>query len=188
MSNDIARSTAPALRELPCKPLGAQPAFASEKLEDFVAERRIAVLAYVRADGRPHQTPIWYTYRDGMFYMTTVAGRPKQHALARNPRVSLTIQDERPPYRGLIVSGTVHLGPLDRQDDPSAGMAVRYFGRVAAGMYEDMTREVWDARGLTLIALTPEELMGFDNTAALSPFQLAFVRLRESLPIPRSWL
>ena len=74
MSNDIASSTARALRELPCKPLGAQPAFASEKLEDFVRERRIAVLAYVRADGRPHQMPIWYTYRDGMFYMTTVAG------------------------------------------------------------------------------------------------------------------
>ena len=188
MSNDATRAPSPALRELPCKTLGGQPPFASEDIEGFVSERRIAVLAYIRSNGRPNQAPIWYTYRDGTFYMTTLTGSPKQHALARNPQVSLTIQDERPPYRALIVSGTVHLQPLDSQDDPTAGMAVRYFGRVAGGIYENMMSGMWESQGLTLAALTPEELKGFDNTAALSPFQRAFVRLRESLPIPRSWL
>lgn len=176
------------LSTLPFQPVGGQPAFAAEQLERFVAKRRVAVLGYLRSDGRPHQVPIWYTYRDGTLLMSSVTDSPKHRALLKDPRVSLTIQDEAPPYRAVILEGVVTLSPIDPANDPTQGVAVRYFGRVAANEYHKMTAELYTASGLTLIALTPSAVRGFDNHRALSKPVLAFVKFRERLPIPRSWL
>lgn len=191
MADTVSSSSAPATRldDLPFTALGGQPAFAPGTIEPFVREPRVAVLAYVRADGRPGQAPIWYTYRDGAFFMSTTAGSPKHRALARDPRVCLTIQDERPPYRALLVDGRATLEPLPQGgDDPTAGMAVRYFGRVAAAEYDRMTAAEYARKGLVLITVRPTELRGFDNSRAVSAAVLAFVRLRDRLPIPRFWL
>jgi PPOX class probable F420-dependent enzyme len=179
----------PPLDQLPFKALGGQPAFDPDDLVGFVEQRRVAVLAYVRSDGRPNQTPIWYTYRDGAFHMSTTTNGPKHRAVERNPRISLTIQDERPPYRALIVDGTASLRSLvDGADDPTDGMATRYFGRLGAAAYDRMTREIYESSGMTLITLIPDEIEGFDNTNALSRGELAFTRIREHLPIPRRLL
>ena len=176
------------LATMPFRALGGQPGFEPADVPRFVDARRIGVLAYVRKDGRPNQSPIWYTVRDGRFHMTTVSGSPKHRALERRPDVSLTIQDERPPYRAVIVDGRVVLSPVDPANDPTEGMAVRYLGRIAAAAYDGLTGEQYAASGLTLITLTPRELKGFDNTRALTGVQRAFTRAREHLPIPRTWL
>ncbi len=185
----ISTNPNPRLDDLPFAVLGGQPGFAPGAIEPFVSAPRAAVLAYVRADGRPGQSPIWYTHRDGAFHMSTVTGSPKHRALARDPRVCLTIQDERPPYRAVIADGTVELEPLDGSfDDPTAGMAVRYFGRLGAAEYDRMTAGEYARTGLTLVTLRPKALRGFDNTRALGRGVLLFMRLRDRLPIPRSWL
>lgn len=180
--------TVKGLLALPFQPIGGQPAFAAEQLERFVTKRRVAVLGYLRSDGRPHQVPIWYTYQDGTFLMSTVTDSPKHRALLRDPRVSLTIQDETPPYRAVILEGAATLSPIDPANDPTEGMAVRYFGRVAANEYHKMTADLYAASGVTLVTLAPSAVRGFDNHRTLSKPVLAFVRLRERLPIPRSWL
>ena len=182
----MATAAAP-LRDLPFRALGGQPGFAPGDVERFVDDRRIAVLAYVRADGRPNQTPIWYTHRDGVFRMTTTTGSPKLRALAKRPDATLTIQDERPPYRAVVVEGRVTLRPLDG-DDPTEGVAVRYLGRLGARAYDDLTAAVYAASGLTLISLVPDALKGFDNRHALGRGERAFVAARERLPVPRRWL
>jgi PPOX class probable F420-dependent enzyme len=176
------------LDALPFTPLGGQPGFAPGAVERFARAPRIAVLAYARADGRPCQAPIWYTLSDGAFWMSTVTGSPKHRALERDPRVCLTIQDERPPYRALLADGKVELAPLDPARDPTAGMAVRYFGRLGAAQYERMTAAEYARTGLTLIALRPSALRGFDNTRLLGAGSRAFLWLRERLPVPRTWL
>ena len=174
--------------ELPFHPVGGQPAFQPAHLEAFVAQRRVAVLAYLRSDGRPHQVPIWYTYKAGTFWMSSVTDSPKHRALLRDPRVSLTIQDEAPPYRAVVLEGNVALTSLDPSSDPTEGVAVRYFGRVAAHEYHKMTADLYEQAGLTLMALTPSAIRGFDNRRALGRPSRAFVAVRNRLPFPRRWL
>src|SRR5687767_1741523 len=58
-------TTGTGLASLPFRAIGDQPAFEAADIEPFVAATRIAVLAYVRLDGRPGQVPIWYVHRDG---------------------------------------------------------------------------------------------------------------------------
>lgn len=181
--------TSTPLDQLPFKALGGQPAFDPNDIVDFIDQRHVAVLAYVRSDGRPNQVPIWYTHRSGTFHMSTTTNGPKHRAIERNPRISLTIQDERPPYRAISVDGTASLRALrDDVDDPTQGMATRYFGRLGAAAYDRMTRELYEATGMTLITLIPDEIKGFDNTKALSRSELVFTRVREYVPIPRRML
>jgi len=184
----IQTSSGPLLSELEFHPVGDQPPFQPDDLERFVSSGRIAVLAYLRADGRPHQAPIWYTYLRGTFFMTTVTGSPKHRALAKDGRVSLTIQDEAPPYRAVILEGVAELTPVEAGADPTEGMAVRYFGRLGANEYAKLTEELYEQSGLTLISFRPAVVRGFDNRHALGRLALAFVRVREHLPIPRRWL
>lgn len=177
----------PGLSHLKFRAVGDQPAFDANALERFVRAPRVAVLAYARADGRPGQSPIWYVYRDGVFYMSTVTASPKAKALARDPRVCLTIQDEAPPYRAAIFDGEVELSPL-ADDGPVAGIATRYLGKFGAAAYDKMTAETYDRTGLTLIALRPTSVRGFDNTRGLGLGNTIFLKLRALLPIPRAWL
>jgi len=188
MAYTVLSSAVSSIAELDFRPVGGQPAFEPAELERFVSETRVAVLAYLRADQRPHQAPIWYTYRDGTFFMTTETSSAKDKALIRDPRVSLTIQDDAPPYRAVIMEGSVELSPLDPASDPTAGVAIRYFGLLGAREFEKLTAEAFEASGLTRITFRPTVIRGFDNTKALGRFSLAFIRLRERLPVPRRWL
>lgn len=180
------------LSDLPFRAIGSQPAFETAAMERFLADDHIAVLSYLRADGRPNQAPIWYAYRDGVIWFSAESDSPKVRALRKDPRVCVTIQDERPPYRAVIVEGTIELVEPGAPDAPAgelgSDMAVHYFGKVAAQQYEKLVRDERTEHGTTLLRLVPTELKGFDNTSMIDRATLGFVRLRHRLPIPRRWL
>lgn len=176
------------LRDLPFKAIGGQPAFDADELERFVAEPRIAVLAYAKRDGTPCQVPIWYEYEDGAFLMVTSATSPKAKALARDPRVSLTIQDEMPPYRAVIADGRVTMQSTPVKGSMNSRLATRYFGKIGGREYERMTAEEYTKSGLVLITMSPQRVRGFDNTRLIGAPLRWYMRLREMLPIPREWL
>ncbi len=94
----------------------------------FLTERaRTGKLATVRKDGRPHVAPIWFDLDDdGTILFTTGADTVKGIALRRDPRVSLCVDDEAPPFAFVLVDGTAELS-----EDPDAllGWATRIGGR-----------------------------------------------------------
>ena len=81
--------------------------------ERFLSGRHVAVLVTTDADGRPVPTPIWYKHRDGLLYFRTDEASAKVANVRRDPRVSVCVQEERPPYKAVIVHGTAEI-----QDDP----------------------------------------------------------------------
>jgi PPOX class probable F420-dependent enzyme len=176
------------LRDLPFKAVGGQPAFEPAALERFVAAPRVAILSYSRRDGRPNQVPIWYAYRDGNFLILTSATSPKAKALARDPRVCLTIQDETPPYRAVIIDGRVTLTAAEVTGGLHTELATRYFGKLGGREYEKMVAEENMKTGVTLITLVPESARGFDNHRLIGAPLRIFMRVRDTLPIPRGWL
>lgn len=60
--------------------------------------------------------------------MGTPPKAPKLKALARNPRVSLTIDDNVFPHKVLLIRGTARLEPVDGVVPEYATAAERYFG------------------------------------------------------------
>jgi PPOX class probable F420-dependent enzyme len=160
--------TATPIVSVPFRPLGGQPPFQPDDLDRFLSETRIATLSYVRADGRPNQTPIWYDYTHGQMRFVATTGSAKHRALQRDPHVSVIVQDDRPPYRAVIIDGTIELIDLGTDSTLSQRMAVKYFGESGAVEYERLSRAQRQRDGETLLRLVPIEVKGFDNTHTTS--------------------
>jgi PPOX class probable F420-dependent enzyme len=81
-----------------------------EELRAFLSDgTRTGKLATTRRDGRPHVVPIWFVLDGDDLVFTTGTRSVKAHALRRDPRVCLCVDDEQPPYAFAMVEGTVSL-------------------------------------------------------------------------------
>ena len=87
-----------------------------------------ARLAYIATDGTPRVIPIWFHWNGHDIVMASPPKAPKLKALARNPKVSLTIDDNTFPHGVLLVRGTARLEPLNGIVPEYATAAERYFG------------------------------------------------------------
>ncbi len=87
-----------------------------------------ARLAYVATDGAPRVIPIWFHWNGKDIVMGTPPKAPKLKALARNPRVALTIDDNDFPQRVLLIRGNARLEPVSGVVPEYALAADRYFG------------------------------------------------------------
>jgi PPOX class probable F420-dependent enzyme len=175
------------LTELPFQAMPPQPAFRTEDLEPFVEAPRIGILAYTKKDGSPAQVPIWYRYDKGRFLMLTGATSDKARALAREKRACLTIQDDMPPYRAVIVDGSVTLEAAPPTGGLNTWLAQHYFGKVGGKEYEKMSAEESIRHGLVTVILDPTRVRGFDNHRIVGPGLRLFMKFREIVPLPRSW-
>lgn len=67
---------------------------------------RTAKLAVVRADGSPHVAPVWVDLDGDEVVFMTSADTIKGKAILRDGRVALCMDDERPPFSFVTITGT----------------------------------------------------------------------------------
>src|SRR5262245_11438026 len=70
---------------------------------------RTAKLATVRADGRPHVAPIWFTLDGDVVIFTTWHATVKAANIQRDGRVSICVDDEKPPFAYVLIDGTASI-------------------------------------------------------------------------------
>jgi PPOX class probable F420-dependent enzyme len=70
---------------------------------------RTAKLATTMRDGSPHVMPVWFVLEGEQLVFTTPGDSVKGRNLRRDPRASLVVDDERPPYAFVHMRGTVAL-------------------------------------------------------------------------------
>jgi len=89
-----------------------------------------AKLATVRADGRPHVAPVWFAVDDdGSIVFNTGASTVKGRNLRRDPRASICVDDERPPFSFVLIDGVVELSDdLDEVRRWATSIGGRYMG------------------------------------------------------------
>lgn len=165
-------------------------AMSDRVLRRFLSQPRSASLAYSRRDGSPFVVPVWFRWRDGDVLIGTGAADPKVAAIRRNPRVTVLVHDDRPPYRAVIMEGEASievLGPADV--DPTAGIEVEYLGRIGGEIYKQQLTEAgaFD-NGRAIIRIRPNIIRTNDGSASLPVPARAFAALRFRLPIPKRWL
>ncbi|GLY65749.1 PPOX class F420-dependent oxidoreductase [Amycolatopsis taiwanensis] len=94
---------------------------------------RTGKAAVTRADGSPHVTPIWFILNetadgDELVFntgMESVKGR----ALRRDPRLSVTVDDQEPPYSYVQFTAEVTLETdVDEMLPYSTAIGARYMG------------------------------------------------------------
>jgi PPOX class probable F420-dependent enzyme len=151
------------------------------EVERFLAGRRVAVLVTIGEDGRPLPTPIWYVYHDGLLYFRTADGAAKARNARRDPRVSVCVQDERPPYRAVVVHGTAEVRePLEWL---SRELPRRYLGAIGAIGYR-VTAEaaVQGGRPDVVLVVRPERIVSFDYGSETPWFGKLWLLVKRVLP------
>lgn len=98
---------------------------------------RTGKLATVRKDGSPHVAPIWFLIEqaeDGDWIVfNTGADTAKGKALARDPRISVCVDDERPPFAFVQLTAEVELSEnLDAMLPWATAIGGRYMGEEQA--------------------------------------------------------
>jgi PPOX class probable F420-dependent enzyme len=132
-----------------------------EEAYDFLgAGTRTGHLATTRADGRAHVKPVWFVL-DGtpegfrVLFNTgtdTVAGRN----LARDPRVTLSVDDPHPPFAFVLVEGTAELiTDPDALLESATEIAARYVGPARAEEFGKRN----GVAGELLVRITPAKVV-----------------------------
>ncbi|MFF7312383.1 TIGR03618 family F420-dependent PPOX class oxidoreductase [Streptomyces sp. NPDC008137] len=111
----------------------------AEKMTDaqwreFVSHgTRTAKLSTVRADGSPHVAPIWFLLDGDEVVFNTGENTVKGRNLARDGRVALCVDDDRPPYSFVVLQGRARLvSDLDEVRLWATRIGARYMGEERA--------------------------------------------------------
>jgi PPOX class probable F420-dependent enzyme len=134
-----------------------------ERLRAFLLEgTRTAKLATSMPDGRPHVTPVWFVLDGEDVICTTWHTSAKARSLRHDARVSLCVDDDRPPYAFAMLEGQASIS-----EDPAelrrwaTQIGARYMGRDRA--------EQFGARngvpGELLVRITPSRVVAEENVA-----------------------
>ncbi|MFL5860257.1 MAG: PPOX class F420-dependent oxidoreductase [Solirubrobacteraceae bacterium] len=100
------------------------------------AGTRTAKLATTRRDGRPHVVPIWFVLDGDDLIFNTGAGTVKGRSLARTGWASACVDDDRPPYSFVTVSGPVTISAdLEEMLPYATRIGARYMGEELAEQF-----------------------------------------------------
>ncbi len=113
-----------------------------------------ARLAYVATDGTPRVVPVWFHWNGRDIVMATPPKAPKLKALAKNPKVALTIDDNTFPHKVLLIRGTARLEPVNGVVPEYEASAARYFDPQLAQTWLSQLRTVISS--MVRITVTPE--------------------------------
>ena len=130
---------------------------------DFLSDGlRTGKLAWVAADGRPHVAPVWFIVEDGDLLFVTGTRSGKALAMAREPRVSLVVDTEAPPYAFVKVDGVVEISrDLEELRRVSTLAGARYMGVDQAESFGERN----SGPGECLVRLRPTSIDGIDGVA-----------------------
>ena len=108
-----------------------------EEWREFVlAGTRTAKAGFTRTDGTPLVTPVWITLDGEDVVFTTPGGSLKHKALLRDPRITLCIDDQEPPYSYVMITGQAALSSdLAEVRRWATVLGGRYMGAARAGEY-----------------------------------------------------
>jgi PPOX class probable F420-dependent enzyme len=147
------------------------------EIEEFVRDRRTAILATIGKDGQPHLAAMWFALVDGSIVFETKGKSQKVVNVRRQPRVTVLLESgvTYPELRGVSFDGTAEVvensdenrdylravarsvierytGPADGADHAALDRVMH--NRVALVLRPDRVRS-WDHRKLGMDLTAP---------------------------------
>ena len=128
-----------------------------DEIREFLSHgTRTGKLAVLTASGHPHVMPVWFVLDGQDIVFNTGASTVKGKHILRDGRVSLCVDDERPPFSFVHIRGTA----VAEEDAPDL---VRWATRIGARYMGDDRAEEFGRRngvpGELLVRLTPERVI-----------------------------
>ena len=120
---------------------------------------RTMVVATLRADGRPHLTPVWYTVDGSRVVFSTPGNSAKVRHIRRDPRITLFVDEEAPPFAYVALEGIAEVVEAPEEVRHWVErIGARYLGEERARPY----RERYLSAGDILVWVSPNKMSGYD--------------------------
>jgi nitroimidazol reductase NimA-like FMN-containing flavoprotein (pyridoxamine 5'-phosphate oxidase superfamily) len=138
------------------------PPLTKGEIESFLKEARTARFCSLNKDGTIHAAPVLFRHENGQIIIITPEASQKAKNVKRNGKVSILIDTEQSPPRGVLIYGNAELR-YPRTRDEYLVEATRLYEkymprkraeRMAQGMYRI-------TRGVEII-VKPEHIVSFD--------------------------
>jgi PPOX class probable F420-dependent enzyme len=132
--------------------------------EEFLAATHVAVLSVATTDGRPPASiPIWYEYSaGGDILISTTATSRKAKLIERAGAVTIVVQNEQPPYRYVVVEGTVVDTTTPTPMEMIESSAARYLGEAGGRAFVDEMAQIHEKT--VLFTIRPDRWLTADFT------------------------
>ncbi len=85
-------------------------------------------LATIMPDGSPQVTPVWFSADGEHILINTAEGRVKDRNMKARPKVAMTVQDPKDPYRYLGMRGEVVSYTREGADEHINTLSFKYKG------------------------------------------------------------
>jgi PPOX class probable F420-dependent enzyme len=122
-------------------------------------------LATVKEDGSPHVVPIWFVLGDdgiskgkiGEIILTTGSTSIKARNIQRDNRVSISVDDQIPPFSFVSIHGTANIQNPKRNEllRWATKIAERYMGKDNAKKYGRLN----SSEGAVLVRIKPTKII-----------------------------
>src|SRR5512135_2434814 len=86
-----------------------KPPMTDHELESFLNSAPLARLGTLNPDGTIHLAALWFKYIEGEIVIGTQDKTSKIRNIKRNPNVTVLIDSETPPFRGVLIYGQAEL-------------------------------------------------------------------------------
>jgi PPOX class probable F420-dependent enzyme len=129
-------------------------------------------LATVKKDGSPHVVPIWFVVENGKgrgkagnIILTTGDTSVKANNIQHDDRVSICIDDQKPPFSFVTIHGTAKIYPYKQKEvlEWATKIAERYVGKKNAKTYG----EVNSGEGAVLVRIKPTKVIAEKDISIL---------------------
>ena len=129
-------------------------------------------LATVKKDGSPHVVPIWFVVENGKgrgkagnIILTTSDTSVKANNIQHDGRVSICIDDQKPPFSFVTIHGTAKIYPYKQKEvlEWATKIAERYVGKKNAKTYG----EVNSGEGAVLVRIKPTKVIAEKDISIL---------------------
>ncbi|MFX0063408.1 MAG: pyridoxamine 5'-phosphate oxidase family protein [Candidatus Hermodarchaeota archaeon] len=134
------------------------PHLTNDEIEIFLKEVQIARICTFNEDGTIHAVPVWFKYENGQFTIATPEKSRKIRNIIRNNNLTLLIDVEGPPTRGVIVYGTAKVD-LAEWDSEALSLLEKYLPKEDARKTLDGLNKLakW-----VKISIKPTHMASFD--------------------------
>ena len=132
---------------------GRKIAMAANELDAFLREERTCRVATVGADGRPHNTPLWFVWDGSAIHIYSLTHGAKQKHIAANDKVALHFDSGPGGGDIVVISGRAEIVPDAPPPSRFPGLLDKY-----APAIEYMGREPkwYDDEYAVALRVTPE--------------------------------
>jgi PPOX class probable F420-dependent enzyme len=91
------------------KPYPQKPPFTQDELVAFLNEAPVARLSSMNPDGTIHIAAVYFKYEHGDILIGTQDVSHKARNIKHNPNVTLLIDNQSPPWKGVLIYGEAEL-------------------------------------------------------------------------------